>query len=383
MIISSPGTRVRSQKTRIMVVDDDLTTHTLLKKMLVLSGSDVAVFPSGSIAILGARNYNPDLILLDTESQEMDGFQVCQEIKRIGALVDVPVIFLSAFNEMDYKIRAFEAGAADYITKPFHFAELRARMAVHLRLQMLERQMAQQYEMDQVLKDLLAAQQATNFALAKLAEYRDEETGTHLERVRDYCRVLSIQLHNHSDYSHLIDEEFIDCIQHASLLHDIGKVAIPDSILFKAGKLTADEFAVMKTHTLIGAENLQAIYNRYSNTMIGMSIEIALYHHERWDGAGYPDGLHGKNIPLSARIMALADFYDALRSDRCYRNGHSHQQVKEMIMDGDGTHFDPVIVQAFLACEEEFARIVECYEAGSESVFSCESNLLPSGMVFR
>jgi putative two-component system response regulator len=212
-------------------------------------------------------------------------------------------------------------------------------------------------QIENSLREISAAQQATNFALAKLAEYRDEDTGLHLKRVSEYCRILGERLQADSPYSSQISDDFIHCIQHASLLHDIGKVAIPDSILFKPGKLTTEEFEVMKTHTVIGAENIQAIYNHYSNNpLIGMGIEIALYHHERWDGQGYPDRLAGKNIPLSARIMAVADVYDALRSDRCYRKGFEYSQVKSMVVDGSGNHFDPVIVSAFIEATDEFIQ---------------------------
>jgi putative two-component system response regulator len=220
-------------------------------------------------------------------------------------------------------------------------------------------------QIESSLREIAVAQQATNFALAKLAEYRDEDTGLHLKRVSEYCRILTSRLQAESPYSAQISDDFINSIQHASLLHDIGKVAIPDSILFKPTKLTVEEFEVMKTHTIIGAENIQVIYNHYSaNPLIGMGIEIALYHHERWDGMGYPDGLAGRNIPLSARIMAVADFYDALRSDRCYRKGFDHLQVRSMVLDGSGNHFDPVIVTAFIETESEFVQVTEKINLG-------------------
>jgi len=212
------------------------------------------------------------------------------------------------------------------------------------------------------VREISDAQQATIFALAKLAEQRDEDTGRHLERVREFCRLLAERLGDGSPYSHYITPEFVDCIQHASPLHDIGKVAIPDRILLKPGPLNPEEFEIMKTHTVLGAENLQQVYNLYSgNTFIGMGIEIALYHHERWNGTGYPDGLVGRNIPLPARIMAVADFYDALRSDRCYRKGYGHEKVRMMLLQGDGTHFDPELVKAFLSLEEQFQDIHQEY----------------------
>jgi putative two-component system response regulator len=262
----------------------------------------------------------------------------------------------------EVKLKAFRAGGVDYITKPFHFEEIQARVGVHLNLRTLQEMLEFQKLVERKVRELSEAQQATIFAIAKLAEQRDEDTGAHLERVQEYCRLLADQLGKDSPYSAQITPDYVECIQHASPLHDIGKVAIPDSILLKPNKLTSLELEVMKTHTVIGGENMQLVYNHYSgNAFVGMGIEIALYHHERWDGTGYPDGLAGRNIPLSARIMALADFYDALRSDRCYRKGLDHEQVKAMILEGDGTHFDPVLVRAFLSLEDEFRHVQDTY----------------------
>ena len=237
---------------------------------------------------------------------------------------------------------------------------MRARIITHINLSTLRNKLEFQKLVEKNVREVSEAQQATIFALAKLAEQRDDDTGAHLERVRDYCKMLAQQLAQVSPYADHISEVFIDCIQHASPLHDIGKVAIPDRVLLKPGKLTPEEFEIMKTHTIIGAENMQTVFNKYAdNPFIGMGIEIALYHHERWDGTGYPDGLIGKNIPLSARIMAVADCYDALRSNRCYRKGFDHETVKEMLLEEEGTHFDPEIIKAFIALEDEFSHIME------------------------
>lgn len=355
-------TAAQPKKARIMVVDDDPATHALLNEMLVLHGSEVLFYPGGAIALMAAENHTPDLVLLAIKIPDMDGFEVCKRLKQNPGLKDIPVIFLSDMNDMESKVKAFNMGGVDYITKPIHFAELRARVAVHLSRCTLESKLEFQQRMEEKIRELSEAQQATIFALAKLAEQRDEDTGAHLERVREYCRLLAERLGEDSPYAAYITAEFVECIQHASPLHDIGKVAIPDSILLKPHKLTSPEFEVMKSHSVIGAENMQLVYNHYSgNVFIGMGIEIALYHHERWDGSGYPDGLSGRNIPLPARIMALADCYDALRSDRCYRRGLDHEQVKAMILEGSGTHFDPEIVKAFLSLEEEFSRIQDTF----------------------
>jgi putative two-component system response regulator len=345
------------KKSKILLVDDDLSTQALLNGMLAQCCDELYVYPGGELALAALANYSPDLILLAIKLSDMDGFEVCESLHRNPVLKDIPVIFLSEQNDMDSKLRAFDAGAVDYVTKPFHFPELRARIALHLRLSILQDRLESQRLVERKVRELSEAQQATIFALAKLAEQRDGETGEHLERVREYCRLLAEQLGKGSHYAPYITPEFVKCIQHSSPLHDIGKVAIPDSILLKPNKLTPAELEVMKTHTIIGAENMQLVYNHYSgNDFIGMGIEIALYHHERWDGTGYPDGLTGKNIPLSARIMALADYYDALRSERCYRKGLDHAQVMTMILNEEGGHFDPEIVRAFLDIEDQIMQ---------------------------
>ena len=345
------------KQSKIMLVDDDLETHAALNGMLGQCCGELLIYPSGELALSALENSTPQLVLLAMVLPDMDGTLLCGQLKQNPRFRDIPVIFLSMLDDTANKVSAFDAGAVDYVTKPFHFAELRARIALHLRLSILQDRLETQRLVERKVRELSEAQQATIFALARLAEQRDGDTGEHLERVREYCRLLAERLGDASPYAPHILPEFVECIQHASPLHDIGKVAIPDSILLKPRRLTPAEFMVMKTHTVIGAENLQQVYNHYSgNAFIGMGIEIALYHHERWDGAGYPDGLSGRNIPLSARIMALADFYDALRSDRCYRVGLDHGRVRTMVLEGEGTHFDPVVVQAFLDSEEQFRQ---------------------------
>jgi putative two-component system response regulator len=348
---------------RIIVVDDDPDVLDVLKHMLECYGNKVSTFTNGIAAIEAAKHDQPDLIMLDITMPGMNGLEVCGHLKQNPDLADIPVIFLSGLNATEDKIRGFRAGGVDYIAKPFQSEEVQARVTTHLKLSSLRHKLEYQRLIEMKVREVSDAQQATIFALAKLAEQRDDDTGAHLERVRDYCELLAQQLGDNSPYSDHISPVFIDCIQHASPLHDIGKVAIPDSILLKPGKLTNEEFEVMKSHTVIGAENMQTVFNRYAdNPFIGMGIEIALYHHERWDGNGYPDGLVGRNIPLSARIMAVADCYDALRSNRCYRKGFDHEKVKEILLEEDGTHFDPEVIKAFVALEDRFNHIHDTTE---------------------
>jgi putative two-component system response regulator len=348
---------------RILVVDDDPYVLDVLKQMLEGNGHEVSAFTCADAALKAIKTEQPALILLDVFMPGMSGLEMCSCLKRDPDLCDIPVIFLSGLSATDDKIRGFQAGGVDYIGKPFQPDEVNARVNTHLKLSSLRHKLAYQQLVEKKVREVSEAQQATIFTLAKLAELRDDDTGAHLERVRDYCQLLARRLGEDSPYADHITTDFVDCIQHASPLHDIGKVAIPDNILLKPGKLTNEEFEVMKTHTVIGAENMQTVFNRYAdNPFIGMGIEIALYHHERWDGGGYPDGLVGRNIPLSARIMAVADCYDAIRSNRCYRKGLDHEKVKQILLEESGTHFDPEVIRAFIDLEDRFNHINDTTE---------------------
>lgn len=345
---------------RILIVEDDPNVLAFLISLLAEHGCKIFPFSNGADALAADLPETPDLILLDICMPEMDGYQVCGHLKQNRSLRDIPVIFMSGKSSMEDKIKGFQAGGVDYITKPFYPEEVLARVKTHITLSTLRNKLHYQKIVEKKVREIAEAQQATIFALAKLAEQRDDDTGAHLERVRVCCQLLARQLAENSPYADHISDDFIECIQHASPLHDIGKIAIPDSILLKPGKLTSEEFEIMKSHCIIGAENMQTVFNKYSeNPFIGMGIEIALYHHERWDGKGYPDGLLGRNIPLSARIMAVADCYDALRSNRCYRKGFDHEEVRAMLLEEDGTHFDPEVIKAFLAIEDKFKLGVE------------------------
>ena len=204
-------------------------------------------------------------------------------------------------------------------------------------------------------KEISEAQMTTIYSLVKLSESRDDNTGAHIERVAEFCKILAINLRNRPKYEDYINDEYVDNIYKASALHDIGKVGIPDSILLKPGKLSLEEFEIMKTHTTIGANTLLEVKKKYpDNKFLELGISIAHFHHEKWDGTGYPHGILGENIPLSARIMALADVYDALRSKRVYKDAYSHEESVEIIKQGDSTHFDPEILHVFVENEVEF-----------------------------
>ncbi len=347
---------LRLKNSNILVVDDTPANLSLLTNMLKEKGCKIRPVTSGKLALKVIENEAPDLILLDINMPEMDGYEVCRRLKADRRFSDIPVIFISAYTETIDKVKAFSVGGVDYITKPFQFEEVEARVKTHLKLHRY--QVFLEELVKEKVKEISDSQMSTIFALSKLAESRDSDTGKHLERVQIFCRILAEKLCQLSSYKTVIDSEFIRNISNASPLHDIGKVAIPDNILLKPGKLTQDEFETMKTHTTIGVQTLDDVKNLYpGNNFIAMGILIARSHHERWDGNGYPDGLAGESIPLAGRIMAIVDVYDALRSKRCYKEPLSRPQSRDLILEGRGGQFDPTLVDAFFGVEEEFNSI--------------------------
>lgn len=349
----------------LMVVDDIPENLNLLQDMLQGKGYRVLAFPNGRMALNAAAKSPPDLILLDINMPEMNGFEVCRRLKDDDALKEIPVLFISALTEVTDKIKAFSTGGVDYVTKPFQFEEVNARVDTHLRLRKmkleLERQNLHLEELvSEKIREISDSQLATLLAVSKLAEYRDDETGRHIERTRTFCRIITEQLRLNPHYEKSISDAYVENIFHAAPLHDIGKVGIADSILLKPGKLTSEEFEIMKTHPVIGANTLQTARSKYpKNAFVNMGIAIAHAHHEKWDGSGYPDGLAGEDILLASRIMALADVYDALRSKRPYKEPFTHEKSCGIILEGKGKHFDPAVVETFQELEARFAQIRE------------------------
>ncbi|MEZ4485565.1 MAG: response regulator [Syntrophotaleaceae bacterium] len=347
----------------IMIVDDTPENLHLLSNLLRKADYRVSAFPHGTLALRAAKQRQPDLILLDITMPGLDGYEVCAKLKADQSLRNIPVIFISALDATIDKTKAFQAGGVDYITKPFQVEEVYARVNTHLLLRRSQQQLEStniclEQQVAEQLEEINRSQRAMIFALAKLSHMRDDDTGLHLERVQDLCRVLAEKLAADSRYAQSITAEFIETIYQASPLHDVGKVGINDKIMLKPGKLTGEEFEIMKTHANLGAATLEFVYAKYPhNDFIRMGIDIAKYHHERWDGKGYPCGLAGEEIPLSARIMALVDVYEALRARRPYKDPFSHQKAKQIIMDGCGANFDPQVVKAFCAVHGEFDQI--------------------------
>ena len=346
----------------ILAVDDTRTNLDILVNTLG-EYYDLSVAMSGEMALRLAMENKPDLILLDIMMPGMDGFEVLRRLKQEPETRDIPVIFLSAMSEIASKAKGFALGAVDYIIKPFHIDEVCARVNTHLQLRHVQASLQQFNDKLQVLvakqvDELNQSQLAMIFALAKLSHTRDDNTGMHLERVQHLCRILSLALASEPDFSEIITPRFVTAIFHASPLHDVGKVGIEDAILLKPGGLTPEEFEMMKTHTTIGATTLESVHKLYpNNEFVEMGIEIAKHHHEKWNGTGYPDGLKEEEIPLSARIMALVDVYEALRSRRPYKEPFSHEKAAQIITAGEGTSFDPRIIKAFLTIQQEFDKL--------------------------
>lgn len=361
-----------AHKCNIMVIDDTPANLRLLAGLLEKHGYTVRTQFDGMMALAAIEKEHPDLILLDIDMPRMNGFEVCDRIKAAPRLRDIPIIFISALSDVEDKVHAFQRGGVDYVTKPFQFDEVLARVETHLSLSRCQAELEKHnLHLNELVKEqvkeilarkeeLLQAQLATILALSKLAEERDDDTGKHIERTRAFCRLLARELAKTKEFDGIIDDQFIENIYQAAPLHDVGKVAIADAILLKPGRLTSEEFDIMKTHTVRGEKTLEAVDLEYPhNVFVQMGIEIASSHHEKWNGSGYPNGISGPQIPLSARIMALADVYDALVSKRSYKDAYSHERSKNIIVDSRGTHFDPAVVDAFLAVEAEFHMILQ------------------------
>lgn len=350
----------------ILIVDD---TEINIDILVATLGDDyeLSVAMDGESALETVKIERPDLILLDIMMPGMSGYDVCKKLKDNSATCDIPIIFLSAMTDIDSKTRGFEAGAVDYITKPFEILEVKARVQTHLFITTARQELAMQNEIleqrvTERTRELCLTQEITLEALASLAEYRDPDTGGHIERTKNYVRILAEKLSTYKKYQTVLNNDVIQIFYKSAPLHDIGKIGIRDDILLKPDKLTLDEFEEMKNHTVIGYEALRiASLKLGENSFLKHAMEFSKYHQEKWDGSGYPDGLSGEDIPLAGRIMAIADVYDALISKRVYKPPYTHKKAVGIIMEGRGNHFEPLMVDAFEEVQESFRQIAIKY----------------------
>ena len=366
---AAPPRRRKTDHQVILIVDDSPENLCVLGDLLQNAGYRVKVACAGRTALhLASQIPPPALILLDVMMPEMDGHQVLRQLRSTEATRDIPVIFLTAIDADDDVERAFNAGIADYIIKPIKPAVVLSRVRNQLLVQQARRWLQDQNqaleaEIARRLRENELIQAVSIRALAHLAETRDNETGNHIQRTQGYVRQLATRLAHHPRFAPVIDASYIKLLERSAPLHDIGKVGVPDAILQKPGKLTPDEWEIMKTHTVLGSDAIAQAERDIESAaeFLSLAKEIVRWHHERWDGSGYPDGLAGEAIPLSARIMALADVFDALISKRAYKEAIPFAMVRRIIAEERGRQFDPDITDAFLACSAEFEAIALRY----------------------
>ncbi len=343
----------------ILAVDDTKLNLDLLFGLLG-NQYNLSVALNGESALNYLKENPADLILLDIMMPGMDGITVLRMLKENDATRDIPVLVLTAISDSDQKSLCFSLGAVDYIQKPFDVDELQARVRTHLSLAVTKHQLEQhnrnlQIQVEERTKEILATQQATIESMAALAEYRDPETGMHINRVKGYVKILATELAKHKAYKSQLSTAMINLIVQSAPLHDIGKVAIADNILLKPGKLTDEEFEEMKRHAEYGAQAIASVQRKLGPLpFLDVAKDIANFHHEKWNGTGYPEGLKGLEIPLSARIMSISDVYDALICRRVYKPPFAHSKAIKIIEEERDKSFDPDIVDVFTQVSGKF-----------------------------
>ena len=362
----------------ILIVDDNPENLSVMGELL-RPDFRVLVANSGHGALDVMRDGpRPDLILLDIMMPDMSGYEVLDMLRVDPAYRDLPVIFVTALDASEDEEAGFARGAVDYIAKPLKPAVVLARVRTHVELKRARDRLADQNsyleaEVERRMRENQDVQDVGIHALARLAETRDVETGNHLRRTQEYVRTLALRLRGHPRFASVLDARTIELMAKSAPLHDIGKVGIPDNILLKPGKLTPAEWEVMKTHAGLGAEAIEQAERDSARPVafLAFAKQIARHHHERWDGGGYPDGLAGDAIPVAARLMALADVFDALISRRVYKAPMTFDEARVIIAAGHGTHFDPDVADAFLADYDVFCGIAAAY-ADTESAVAAK-----------
>jgi putative two-component system response regulator len=350
-----------NNKPIIAAIDDDPTILQALASVLVTE-YDVRPFKSGSQALAFLKSHDVDLIFLDHSMPDMTGIDVLKVLQAEPKTREIPVIFLTGDKEGEVEMIALESGAADYMTKPIRAKVLLARTRLQIELlhhrQHLEALVAERTRsLNDAYTKLKLREDVTLNMLARATDMRDHDTGGHIERTTEYVRIIVEDILKNPSESCRLSQAEADDIVRTSKLHDLGKIAIPDNVLLKPGKLTDEEFNVIKQHTTNGQQFLDHFIKEMEDSFLQTARDIAHYHHERWDGNGYPGLLTGADMPLSARIVAIADVYDALTSSRPYKTGFSHEKSMDIIHENGGTHFDPHLVQIFENHAEEIKAI--------------------------
>ena len=347
------------EKKLILLVDDTESNTDVLVEILG-DDYDIAVATDGPTAIETALQEHPDLVILDVMMPGMNGYEVCRRLKSNEWTAETPVIFATTLGETEAEEKGLSLGAVDYLVKPVNPAITRARVSTHLSLKSAKDELARQnsileFRVIERTKELQLTQDVTIEALGGLAETRDNETGYHIRRTQHYVRRLAVELRRQGLYTDLLTEAYIKLLFKSAPLHDIGKVGVPDAILLKPGKLTDKEWIEMRKHTTYGYEALaRAEKTLGTSSFLSLAKEVTISHHERWDGGGYPHALRGEGVPLSGRIMAVADVYDAVTTKRVYKSASSHEKAVDIISGDAGSAFDPDVAGAFEAVSDAF-----------------------------
>ncbi len=356
------------KKSKIMIIDDNVTNLNIARKALE-EKYDVMLIPSGEKALKVLERTIPDLILLDVEMPGMSGFDFITIIKeKESPLCDIPIIFVTAKDDTNSEFEGLDLGAVDYIAKPFSFPLLLKRVELHLKLTHQQNEL-QNYSsnLEVMVKEKTKVIQNLQYtivqAMSDMVERRDGSTGGHIERTKNYLKVLLDKAKEDSAYCEELKEVDSQLYAHASQMHDVGKISVPDTILLKPGRLTDMEFDLMKQHTVFGEEAIKSSMKNINGVeFLRVASEFAISHHEKWDGSGYPKGLSGTDIPISGRLMAIVDVYDAIISRRPYKEAFTHTVACDIIIKDSGKHFDPELVKVFIEIADVFKQISDEHE---------------------
>lgn len=345
----------------ILIVDDTTSNLVILAEMIKSIGYIARPVTSVKQALAAITAEKPQLILLDISMPEIDGFDFCKIIKQDPIMKDVPIIFISALNSTEDKVKGFKLGAVDFISKPFELEEITLRINTHLRIFQMQNELKNHNKQlfkvfNSQAKKVINEQRQMLYVMANMVEAKEDIVGGHIDRVLEYGKILALGMQFSPKFEKQVNASFLDAFLMAVPMHDIGKVFLPDHILLKEGALTEEERKVMENHTQLGAKHLRQMDVNNENEYIKMAAEIAENHHENWDGSGYPNGKKADEIPVAARILAIVDVYDVLTHDRCYRKALSHEQAIEEMQKDSGRIFDPEIMEIFIKVQRRFQK---------------------------